>query len=163
MDFIHNIAHSRLVELTIDFNEVLASFFTESDWYTLGLTELTPLTPRDSRLLEQRIAEGVDDLHTRLAAYLAFVNVNPNSDDANIYLAFELPSRFPSWLPAALRAAIVGTLASYVLMRSYEPAGSIAAEAGGGLYGTAWRRYRARTMLLLARAELSMTQPSRTS
>ncbi|MBQ9466815.1 MAG: hypothetical protein IJU62_07550 [Muribaculaceae bacterium] len=155
MDFIHNTACGRLVELTIDFDEVLASLYTESDWYTLGRPELSPLTARDSRLLEQRIAEGVADLHTRFAAYLAFVNINPNTDDSNIFLAFELPSRIPKWLPAALRGAVVATLSAYVLMRAYEPAGSIAANAGGGLYATAWRRNRARIALLLARAELS--------
>ncbi len=153
MDFIHNIACGRLVELTIDFDEVLASLYTESDWYTLGRPELAPLTARDNHLLEQRIAEGVRQLHTRFAGYIAFVNINPNSDAENIFIAFELPSRYPSWLPAALREAVIGALSAYVLMRAYEPAGSVAAEAGGGLYTTAWRRYRARITLLLARAE----------
>ena len=149
MDFIHNIASSRLVEISIDFDDILTHIYAESAWHTMSHPELMTLTADNAKLLEQRIGEGVTDLKTRFAGFLAFVNVNPNTDNENIFLAFKLSQKYPPTLPDALHNAIVSLLASYALMRSYE-----VGDGDKGLYGTAWRKYRAQAALLLARATM---------
>ena len=135
------------VRIIIDLDEVLNRIFSESARRAVGEPDAFVLTTDQSRLLEQYIAAGFNELCVRMGSYVALSSFNPNCDDGNIVLHISLRYIDGRGIDTLLHMAIVELLAHYALMRVYGDEGT--------WYGTAWRKYRAQALLVLARDQLA--------
>ena len=136
------------VRINIDLDEILNRIYAESARRAVGETDAFVLTADQSRLLEQYISEGFNELCVRMGGYVSLSSFNPNSDDNNIILHLSLRHSEGPGLDSLLHKAITELLAHYALMRVYGDEGT--------WYGTAWRKYRAQALLVLARDQLAM-------
>ncbi len=149
MDFIHNISKSRLIEVSINIDDVLDRIYSQSALHVSYHPECILLTSDNGRLLEQSITDAVNALVSSLSGYVAFVNINPNAESEGIFIALKLPRGcvVPEGVGYAMRCAVVEAICNHVLAGIYERA------TGNGLYRTGWRAGVALARVLMARAE----------
>lgn len=134
------------MRITIDLDEILDRIYAESAWHAAYDEKIKVLTPDNARMLEMRIEDGLNDLRTRLAAYLNEWNYNPHIDKGNITIGITFKHDQPQEVEQSLHGAVVEMLAAYALMCFYGEDGTY--------YGTAWRLYRTKIMLIMARDQL---------
>jgi len=132
------------IDISIDLDDIQQRIYTEGEWHPADNATAYGVTSANSAIIDRRVTEAVNDLLTRLGGYLMGHNVNLNLDSENIVLAIGLATRPAPTLQEQMKEAIVTAIANYVLMSLYGDEESI--------YGTAWRLWRSRVMLLLARA-----------
>ena len=139
-------------KITIDLDEVLNRIYAESARHAIAEPDVLVLTSDQSRLLEQYIETAFRELHVRMGGYVVLASFNPNADSGNIVLHLALAHCQGDMVANLLHHAIVELLAYYALMRVYGDENTY--------YGTAWRKYRAQAMLVLARdqAGLAVTE-----
>jgi len=130
------------VTVTIALDEILDRVYAESAWRAAHAPEVYHLSEDNAAMITTRIGQGFDDLVARLQGYVAAANYNPNVDDESIVIVFQQAVEPADTLEPALTQVITSLLASYVLMCFYGDEGTS--------YGSAWRKYRAQTTLLLS-------------
>ena len=130
------------MKITIDFDSILDRVYSESAWHAAYAPGVALLTPDNARMLEMRIEDGFTHLRSRLSGYLDSWNFNRFLEKGNITIELVLAPAMDS-MEATLRDIIVQALASYALKSFYGEETSC--------YGTSWRMYCARLMILLAR------------
>lgn len=141
---IHTNRHAKYrIDITIDLNDIQQAIYTEGEWHPAENATAWGVNPSNEPIIDRRVREGLDDLLARMGGYLIGQNINFNLESGNIVLAIGLNSRPRLSIANDLKNAIISALANYTLMSLYGDEDSI--------YGTAWRLYRARIMVLLAR------------
>lgn len=141
---IHTNRHAKYrIDITIDLNDIQQAIYTEGAWHPAVNATAWGVNPSNEPIVDRRVREGLDDLLARMGGYLVGQNINFNLDSGNIVLAIGLNNRPRLSIANDLKNAIISALANYTLMSLYGDEDSI--------YGTAWRLYRARIMVLLAR------------
>lgn len=141
---IHTNRHAKYrIDITIDLNDIQQAIYTEGSWHPAVNATAWGVNPSNEPIIDRRVREGLDDLLARMGGYLVGQNINFNLDSGNIVLAIGLNNRPRLSIANDLKNAIISALANYTLMSLYGDEDSI--------YGTAWRLYRARIMVLLAR------------
>lgn len=141
---IHTNRHAKYrIDITIDLNDIQQAIYTEGSWHPAVNATAWGVNPSNEPIVDRRVREGLNDLLARMGGYLVGQNINFNLDSGNIVLAIGLNSRPRLSIANDLKKAIISALANYTLMSLYGDEDSI--------YGTAWRLYRARIMVLLAR------------
>lgn len=141
---IHTNRHAKYrIDITIDLNDIQQAIYTEGTWHPAVNATAWGVNPSNEPIVDRRVREGLDDLLSRMGGYLVGQNINFNLDSGNIVLAIGLNNRPRLSIANDLKNAIISALANYTLMSLYGDEDSI--------YGTAWRLYRARIMVLLAR------------
>lgn len=138
------------INIVIDLDEVLQRIYAESARRALAAPEVYVLTDNNENLLEQYIHSAMHDVKTRMAGYITLFSYNPNSTERNIVLQLKLEHPAGSSLDTAMHDALVELLANYALLRFYGERDTY--------YGTAWRKYRAQLMLVLARDQAAIAQ-----
>ncbi|MBR4217558.1 MAG: hypothetical protein IKR71_00745 [Bacteroidales bacterium] len=137
-----------ITRIYIDLDEILNRIYAESARRALCAPDVPLLSADQSRLLEQYIESGFREVQVRIGGYVALASFNPNSDDNNIILHLQLRHNSGEPLSQLLHYALVELLAHYALMRFYGDEGT--------WYGTAWRKYRAQVLLMLARDQMAL-------
>ncbi|MBQ7689589.1 MAG: hypothetical protein IJT30_00105 [Muribaculaceae bacterium] len=135
-------------KIIIDLDEILERVYAESARRAIGEPGVAVFTADQARLLEQHIESGFGELRVRLGGYVTLASFNPNADTNHIVLHLALRHTAGNGIEPTLHHAIVELLAHYTLMRLYGDANT--------WYGTAWRKYRAQVLLILARDQLAL-------
>ena len=130
-------------DITIDLDEIQQVIYTEGAWHPAENATAWGVNPSNEPIVDRRVREGLDDLLARMSGYVERQNINFNLESQNIMLTIAVEKRPLLTLGNSLKAAIIAALANYTLMSLYGDEDSI--------YGTAWRLYRARVLLLLSR------------
>ena len=138
------------INITADLDDVLDRVFAESARHAIAAPEVYRLTADNSRLLIQYVESALHDLRTRMGGYVTLWSFNPNSETRNVVIQLKLAHPASAGLDDIMRDALVELLAYYALMRFYGDDGTY--------YGTAWRKYRAQLMLVLARDQAALAQ-----
>ena len=131
------------IDITIDLDEIQQAIYTEGEWQPANNATAWGVNSSNEPIIDRRVREGLDDLLARMSGYLIGQNINFNLESGNIMLAIGLDHRPLLKIADHLKSAIIAALANYTLMSLYGDEDSI--------FGTAWRLYRARVMVLLAR------------
>ena len=134
------------MKITIDLTEILDHIYAESAWHAAYDEKIRLLTPDNERMLEMRIEDGLYDLRPRLAGYITQWNYNPHLESGNISMTLQFRKEQPGAVEQAMHDAIVELLAAYALKCFYGEEGTY--------YGTAWRLYRTKVMLIMSRDQL---------
>ncbi len=137
-----------MVQITLDYDDILNEVYSRSAIHVSYNPSAPLLTVDNARLLEQRIGDAVKEFTAALSGYVAFVNINPNSDGDNIYIVLALQQGLsvPRGVASAISDVTVKALSSRVLSAVYEP-------EGNGLYTATWRAATAQVAVMLARVE----------
>jgi hypothetical protein len=138
------------INIAVDLNDVMQRIFAESARRALATPEVYVLTPDNSRLLAQYVESGLNDVKIRMAGYVTLCSFNPNIDERNIVLQLTLQHSASPQLDTVMHDALVELLANYALLRFYGEHDTY--------YGTAWRKYRAQLLLVLARDQVAIAQ-----
>ena len=138
------------ININADLDDVLDRVFAESARRAIAAPEVYRLTADNSRLLTQYVESALHDLRTRMGGYVTLWSFNPNSETRNVVIQLKLVHPASAGLDDIMRDALVELLANYALMRFYGDEGTY--------YGTAWRKYRAQLMLVLARDQAALAQ-----
>ena len=138
------------ININADLDDVLDRVFAESARRAIAAPEVYRLTADNSRLLTQYVESALHDLRTRMGGYVTLWSFNPNSETRNVVIHLKLVHPASAGLDDIMRDALVELLAYYALMRFYGDDSTY--------YGTAWRKYRAQLMLVLARDQAALAQ-----
>ena len=138
------------INIAVDLDEVLQHIYVESARRGLAAPEVYVLTPDNERLLAQYIKSGLHDLTARMAGYVHLCSFNPNADERNIVVQLTLEHAASAAIDRPMHDAMVELLANYALLRFYGERDTY--------YGTAWRKYRAQLLLVLARDQAAIAQ-----
>ncbi|MBO4870728.1 MAG: hypothetical protein J5565_01940 [Muribaculaceae bacterium] len=138
------------ININADLDDVLDRVFAESARRAIAAPEVYRLTADNSRLLTQYVESALHDLRTRMGGYVTLWSFNPNSETRNVVIQLKLVHPASAGLDDIMRDALVELLAYYALMRFYGDDSTY--------YGTAWRKYRAQLMLVLARDQAALAQ-----
>ena len=122
--------------------------YAESARRAIAAPDVYVLTDDNSRLLTQYMESALRDVHTRMGGYVHLCSFNPHASERNVVLQLTLQHAVPPSVDAAMRDALVELLAYYALMRFYGDSNTY--------YGTAWRKYRAQLLLVLARDQAAL-------
>lgn len=128
--------------MKINLDAVLDRIYAESAWRAAHRNDVYTLTPDNERMLSVKVGQGLNELLSRMAGYVVQWNYNPNALEDNIRLTLQVESTVDE---SVLAATIVEALAFYALLQFYGEQDTY--------YGTAWRRHRAHTVLLLCRPQ----------
>lgn len=138
------------INLAVDVAEALDRVYAESARRALAAPEVYRLTADNYRLLTQYMESGLRDLRTRMGGYVTLCSFNPHAESRNVVLQLTLQHAAPPQLDELMHGALVELLAYYALMRFYGDRDTY--------YGTAWRKYRAQLLLVLARDQAALSQ-----
>ena len=130
-------------DIVINLDEIQQAIYTEGTWHPAENATAWGVNASNEPIVDRRVREGLDDLLARMSGYIVKKNINFNLDSQNIILGFKIKKRPLLSIAEDLKSTIVIALANYTLMSLYGDEDSI--------YGTAWRLYRARALLLLCR------------
>jgi len=134
-----------LIDISIDLSEIEERILIEGEWHPADNATAYGVSRANLPIIDRRVQEGVNDLLTRLGGYLMGHNVNLSLESENIVLAVGLRQQPPATLATQLKEALIATIANWVLLSLYGDEET--------LWGTVWRMWRSRVMILLARAE----------
>ncbi|MBR1550789.1 MAG: hypothetical protein IJ632_00530 [Muribaculaceae bacterium] len=128
--------------ITLSADQVLDIIYSESAWRAKHAPFVFLLTAEHRTMLLRRVGAAFADLRQRLGRYVEASNWNPELDDENVIFVLGLEHDPGAAFEAAMRDAVAQALAYHVLAAFYGDEDTC--------YGTAARRARARTILLLA-------------
>ncbi len=132
-----------LIDIVIDLDEIQQAIYTEGIWHPADNATAWGVNATNEPIVDRRVREGLDDLLARISGYIVSQNINFNLESQNITLSLALERSPQPTLANDVKRAMIAALANYTLMSLYGDEDSI--------YGTAWRLYSARTLLLLCR------------
>ena len=132
-----------LIDIVIDLDEIQQAIYTEGTWHPADNATAWGVNATNEPIVDRRVREGLDDLLARISGYIVSQNINSNLESQNITLSLALERSPQPTLANDVKRAMIAALANYTLMSLYGDEDSI--------YGTAWRLYSARTLLLLCR------------
>ena len=132
-----------LIDIVIDLDEIQQAIYTEDTWHPADNATAWGVNATNEPIVDRRVREGLDDLLARISGYIVSQNINFNLESQNITLSLALERSPQPTLANDVKRAMIAALANYTLMSLYGDEDSI--------YGTAWRLYSARTLLLLCR------------
>ncbi len=132
-----------LIDIVIDLDEIQQAIYTEGTWHPADNATEWGVNATNEPIVDRRVREGLDDLLARISGYIVSQNINFNLESQNITLSLALERSPQPTLANDVKRAMIAALANYTLMSLYGDEDSI--------YGTAWRLYSARTLLLLCR------------
>ena len=138
------------IYITVELDEALNLVYAESARRALAAPEVYRLTADNYRFLSQYMESAVRDLRTRMSGYVTLCSFNRHASERNVVLQLTLQHTVPPSVDVAMHDALVAVLAYYALMRFYGDSDTY--------YGTAWRKYRAQMLLVLARDQAALTQ-----
>ena len=121
-----------LIDIVIDLDEIQQAIYTEGTWHPADNATAWGVNATNEPIVDRRVREGLDDLLARISGYIVSQNIN-----------FNLDMPIQGTEADLMKRAMIAALANYTLMSLYGDEDSI--------YGTAWRLYSARTLLLLCR------------
>lgn len=131
------------IEISIDLDDIQQAIYTEGTWHPADNATAWGVNSSNEPIVDRRVREGLDDLLARISGYIESKNINFNLESQNITLSLALERSPQPTLANDVKRAMIAALANYTLMSLYGDEDSI--------YGTAWRLYSARTLLLLCR------------
>ena len=131
------------IDIVIDLDEIQQAIYTEGVWHPAENATVWGVNNSNEPIVDRRVREGLDDLLARISGYIVSQNINFNLESQNITLSLALDRSPQPTLANDVKRAMIAALANYTLMSLYGDEDSI--------YGTAWRLYSARTLLLLCR------------
>ena len=134
------------ITIKIDFDSILERVCAESAWRAAHTDDVPLLTPDNARLIARHVTAGQADLRSRMSGFVSFWNWNPNIAADNLTIKLSLADGAPATIGDDLTPAIVELLAQHALMSFYGEQSSY--------HRTAWLKYRAQVMLMLARTTL---------
>lgn len=138
------------INLAINLDDILQRIYTESARRALAFPDTILLTPDNDRLLAQYIEDGLNDANSRMSGYVTLCSYNPNATERNIVLQLTLRHAASIEIDKVMHDALLALLVNYALLRFYGERDTY--------YGTAWRKYRAQLLLVLARDQAAIAQ-----
>ena len=132
------------INLRVHLDEVLSRVCAESAWHGAIAPGNVVLTPDNWRLIAQRVAMALDELRPLLAGYVTLWNYNPNQLTNSVLITLAMPAApLGDDFETAASQCLTEALVCYVLALTYGESAS--------WYATAWRRNRAKLLLMMAK------------